>query len=113
MELVFTEAALKRLQKNMQGKEGFLKLKHDTEGCGCVVSGVPALWLVDQTEDNDTKISTNGPDLYMDYNTEVFFDQSMTIDAPAAGNHFSLKSPGEILNPAMKYYDKTEQNTGR
>lgn len=111
MELVFTGAALDRLEKKMQGKKGFLKLKHDTEGCGCVVSGVAALWLIDKTEDNDEKIPTNGPELYMDYNTEVFFDQTMTIDAHA-GNHFCLKSPGEILNPAMKYYDKTEQNTG-
>jgi uncharacterized protein YqkB len=111
MELVFTDAALKRLQTKMQGKEGYLKLKHDTEGCGCIVSGIAALWLVDQPEGNDTKIQTNGPDLYMDYNTEVFFDEKMTIDAPR-GNHFSLKSPGEILNPAMKYYDKTGQYTG-
>jgi uncharacterized protein YqkB len=111
MEIVFTDAALERLQNRMQDKKGFVKLKHDTEGCGCVVSGVAALWLVDKPEENDTRILTNGPDLYLDYNTEVFFDEKMTIDAPA-GNHFSLKCPSEILNPAMKYYDKTEQNTG-
>jgi uncharacterized protein YqkB len=111
MELVFTEAALERLKKKIQEKKGYLKLKHDTEGCGCVVSGVAALWLVDETEKEDTKIQTNGPDIYMDYNTEVFFDNKMTIDA-AVGNHFSLKSPGEILNPSMKYYDRTKQNTG-
>lgn len=111
MEIVFTDAALTRLEKIMQGKKGYLKLKHDTEGCGCVVSGVPALWLVDQTEGNDTKIETNGPDLYMEYNKAVFFDEKMTVDA-TAGNHFVLKSPSEMLNPSMKYYDKTKQNTG-
>ncbi|MBH0168497.1 MAG: iron-sulfur cluster biosynthesis family protein [Bacillota bacterium] len=111
MEIVFTDAALTRLEKKVQGKEGYLKLKHDTEGCGCVVSGVAALVLVEQTEENDTKIETNGPDLFMEYNTAVFFAEKMTIDAPA-GNHFSLKSPGEMLNPSMKYYDRTKQNTG-
>jgi len=111
MELTFTAAALTRLQQKTQGKKGFIKLKHDTEGCGCVVSGVAALWLIDTPEDNDTMIPTNGPDIYMDYNTEVFFDPKMTIDAQA-GNHFSLKSPGEILNPSLKYYDKTKENTG-
>ncbi|MBY6035605.1 iron-sulfur cluster biosynthesis family protein [Fictibacillus nanhaiensis] len=111
MEISFTRAALERLKSKRQGKEGFIKLKHDTEGCGCVVSGVSALWLVDQIEPNDTKISTNGPDVYMEYNTEVFFDQKMSIDAQP-GNHFSLKSPAEILNSSMKFYDQTKQNTG-
>ncbi|WP_416728897.1 iron-sulfur cluster biosynthesis family protein [Fictibacillus sp. JL2B1089] len=111
MEIIFTDTALERLEKKMHGKKGYLKLKHDTEGCGCVVSGVAALVLVNEIEDNDTKIETNGPDLFMEYNTAVFFAEKMTIDAPA-GNHFALKSPGEMLNPSMKYYDRTKQNTG-
>jgi uncharacterized protein YqkB len=111
MDIIFTDRALVRLQNKIEGKEGYIKLKHDTEGCGCVVSGVAAIWLIDQPEENDTKVKTNGPDLYLDYNTEVFFDEKMTIDAPQ-GNHFSLKSPSEILNPSMKYYDKTKLNTG-
>ncbi|ANC77766.1 hypothetical protein ABE65_013535 [Fictibacillus phosphorivorans] len=111
MEIEFTETALERLEKKIQDSKGYLKLKHDTEGCGCVVSGVAALVLVDQIEDNDTKIETNGPDLFLEYNTAVFFAEKMTIDAPA-GNHFALKSPGEMLNPSMKYYDRTKQNTG-
>jgi uncharacterized protein YqkB len=106
MELTFTEDALERLQQKISGKKGYLKLKHDTEGCGCVVSGVAALWLIDQPEANDAKLSTNGPDVYMDYNTEVFFDSMMKIDT-ASGNHFTLKSPSETLNPTMKFYDKT------
>jgi uncharacterized protein YqkB len=112
MELTITNAALNRLQQKMQGKTGYLKLKHDTEGCGCVVSGVAALVLVDEIEANTTKIPTNGPDLYLEYNTEVFFNEKMTIDA-AAGNHFTLKSPNEMLNPAMKFYDHTAKSTDR
>jgi uncharacterized protein YqkB len=112
MELTFTEAALERIGKKIDGKKVFLKLKHDTEGCGCVVSGVSALWVVDETLENDTKVITNGPDVYMEYNTEVFFDGTMVIDV-AAGNHFILKSPGETLNPSLKLYDKTGENTGR
>jgi iron-sulfur cluster insertion protein len=112
MKLTFTQTALDRLQQKIQNKKGFLKLKHDTEGCGCVVSGVAALVLVDGIENNATKMSTNGPDLYMEYNTEVFFDTDMTIDI-AIGNHFTLKSPSEMLNPAMKFYDQTSENTDR
>ncbi|WNB93640.1 iron-sulfur cluster biosynthesis family protein [Bacillus sp. NEB1478] len=112
MELTFTNAALIRLQQKMQGKTGYLKLKHDTEGCGCVVSGVAALVLVDKIEESDTKIQTNSLDLYLEYNTEVFFNEEMTIDT-AAGNHFTLKSPNEMLNPAMKFYDQTAKNTDR
>jgi uncharacterized protein YqkB len=110
MELTITNAALVRLQQKMQDKAGYLKLKHDTEGCGCVVSGVAALVLVDEIEASATKISTNGPDLYLEYNTEVFFNETMIIDT-AAGNHFTLKSPNEMLNPAMKFYDQTAKNT--
>jgi uncharacterized protein YqkB len=112
MKLTYTQKALERLHQKLHNKEGFLKLKHDTEGCGCVVSGVAALVLVDEIENNDSKISTNGPDLYMEYNTEVFFDTEMTIDT-ATGNHFTLKSPSEMLNPAMKFYDQTSENTDR
>jgi uncharacterized protein YqkB len=112
MELIFTEEAIERLNRKVAGKEGVLKLKHDTEGCGCIVSGVSALWLVNHPEEHDLRIKTNGPVVFMDSHTELFFDQKMMIDG-AKGNHFMLKSDSETLNPSLKYLDRTDENTGK
>ena len=50
MEITLTELAAEKLSGRIAGKDGFIKLKYDIDGCGCVVSGVAALWLVEELD---------------------------------------------------------------
>lgn len=107
MKMTITEMAEKKLHEKMTGKPGFLKLKYDIDGCGCAVSGVAALWLEDEREENETEVETNGIPIYIQTSKKVFFDEQMTIDYSEGAGCYQLKSANEYLNPRMSYFDKT------
>ena len=107
MNITFTDKAIQKIQDRFpEESEKQLKLKYDTEGCGCVVSGVSALWMVRNSEEGDIEIATNFRPLLMEKTKQVFFDEQMTIDFVEAANSFMLKSPNQILNPRMPLIDK-------
>jgi uncharacterized protein YqkB len=86
-----------------------LKLKYETEGCGCVVSGVPTLWWVNELdEEEDTAVETNHHMVYVEKTKVVFLDEDLKIDFSQVANTFQLKSVGQYLNPRMAFVDKTK-----
>lgn len=109
MNITITEIAAQKIDEKINGKQGFLKLKYDIEGCGCVVSGVPTLWLVTELdEDDDTAIETNEQTVYIEKSKAVFLDEELKIDFSLDANTFQLKSVGQYLNPRMAFVDKTK-----
>jgi iron-sulfur cluster insertion protein len=106
MKIAFTENAIEKLRPRMADKDKKLKLKYDTDGCGCAVSGVPALWLVDKKENDDMEIETNFVPILIERSRLVFFEEDMTIDYTDTANSFQLKSPNQILNPRMMLVEK-------
>lgn len=107
MDIEITETAAGKIKEKMAGKTGYLKLKYDTDGCGCVVSGVTALWLVNDLDEDDREIKTAVGSMYIEKSKEVFLDENLKIDFSVKANCFQLKSPNQYLNPRMSFYDKT------
>ncbi|WP_040208233.1 iron-sulfur cluster biosynthesis family protein [Neobacillus jeddahensis] len=101
MEIHITEAAANKINERIEGREGFLKLKYDTDGCGCAVNGVVALWFVSELDHMDVEIQTNERPVYLEKSKLVFFDEQMKIDFSQATNWFQLKSPQQMLNGQM------------
>lgn len=106
MEITLTDAAARKIEEKTGQNQGFLKLKYDTEGCGCVVSGVTALWLVKELDQDDEEIQTNAGSIYVEKSKVVFLAEKLTIDFSESTNTFQLKSPNEYLNPRMSFYNK-------
>ncbi|WP_309476849.1 iron-sulfur cluster biosynthesis family protein [Bacillus sp. ISL-34] len=106
MYIEWTETAAEKMAGKVQGQEGYLQLKYDTDGCGCVVSGVTALWWVNEPEEGTEKVETNGIPLYVEKSKMIFLDEVMKIDFVPEANSFQLKSPNQILNPRMSYFNK-------
>jgi uncharacterized protein YqkB len=106
MYIEWTERAAEKIASKIQGQKGYLQLKYDTDGCGCVVSGVTALWLVSELEEGTEKAETNGLPLYVETSKMIFLDEVMKIDFVPEANSFQLKSPNQILNPRMSYFNK-------
>lgn len=104
MELKWTEQAIEKIEKTFH--EGFLLLKHDTEGCGCVVSGVSALWALESEPADTIKIETNYVPVFIEKHTAVFFDEVMSIDFKKEQNTLQLKSPNQMLNPNLRFENK-------
>ncbi|MBU8879211.1 iron-sulfur cluster biosynthesis family protein [Bacillus sp. FJAT-29790] len=107
MEITITETAANKIKERVAGKNGYIKLKYDTEGCGCVVSGVTALWLVNEIDEDDREIKTNAGSIFVEKSKEVFLDENMKIDFSEKANCFQLKSPNQYLNPRMSFFDRT------
>ncbi|MDZ5471111.1 iron-sulfur cluster biosynthesis family protein (plasmid) [Bacillus sp. 31A1R] len=107
MKITLTEQAKKKIEEKLDGGTGYLKLKYDTEGCGCVVSGVTALWFVKEVDEGDREVQTNGRSIYVEKSKEVFLDDIMTIDYSSSANCYQLKSPNQYLNPRMSFLIKT------
>ncbi|MFY4775884.1 iron-sulfur cluster biosynthesis family protein [Metabacillus sp. RGM 3146] len=102
MNITFTEAAIKQINGKRDGKsDRKMKLVYDTEGCGCVVDGVAVLWLTDDIDDTDLKVSTNDLQVYMDKSAIVYLDENLTVDFSETASTFKLKSPSQMLNPRM------------
>ncbi|GIN60643.1 hypothetical protein J27TS8_06360 [Robertmurraya siralis] len=106
MEITITDIAAKKIEEKTGEQKGFLKLKYDTEGCGCVVSGVTALWLVNEIDEDDRAIETTIGSIYVEKSKEVFLNENLKIDFSSSSNSFQLKSPNEFLNPRMSFVNK-------
>ncbi|MEH7388560.1 iron-sulfur cluster biosynthesis family protein [Bacillus sp. JJ1521] len=102
MNVTFTERAIEKLNTQIKNKDKKLKLKYETEGCGCVMSGVTALWLVDSGDEDDLTLETNYQPLLVEKSKMVFLDEKMTVDFVETANCYMLKSPNEILNPRLR-----------
>ncbi|MEH6906644.1 MULTISPECIES: iron-sulfur cluster biosynthesis family protein [Neobacillus] len=101
MEINITEAATEKINERLNNRDGYLKLKYDTDDCGCAVNGVVALWFIPELETDDIAIETNDRTVYAEKSKMVFFDEQMKIDFSQASNCFQLKSPQQILNGHM------------
>ncbi|MFJ5621206.1 iron-sulfur cluster biosynthesis family protein [Peribacillus loiseleuriae] len=106
MKIEWTEKAKQKMTEILNGQDGYMKLKYDTEGCGCVMSGVTALWLVRETEADDELVDTNLMPVYIERTKAVFLDEIMKIDFVPEVNSFQLKSPNGMLNPRLSYHNK-------
>jgi uncharacterized protein YqkB len=110
VNISFTDKAIKQLTPILTETGRMLKLKYDTDGCGCLVSGVISLWLVDQADDDDIVVETNFVPVLLEKSRLVFYDDTMAIDVVEGTGCFQLKSPGQILNPRMTLVEVSEQH---
>lgn len=103
MVITFTDSAERKLRPYME--EGMLRLKflHDTEGCGCVVSGVPVLQLVEGPGQHDSEGEGYPLPFLYEQRHEVFYEPNMRIDYDVANNAFSLKSDNQIYTTSMRF----------
>lgn len=109
MEIMITSAAADKIKEKIAGHTGYLKLKYDTEGCGCGVDGVAALWFDPELEADDIAIETNDQTIYVEKSKTIYFDEQMKVDFSNTTNSFQLKSPGQIFNGFMSLVIKDKQ----
>ncbi|SEM82597.1 iron-sulfur cluster biosynthesis family protein [Paenibacillus sp. OV219] len=102
MHITFTPSAAAKLEPIMQDGTKHLKLLYDTEGCGCVVSGVPALQVIEAPLADD-KLGEGTPySVWYEPRYEVFFEPKLKVDFNEDRNAFSLKSDSQIYTANMR-----------
>ncbi|HLU22393.1 MAG TPA: iron-sulfur cluster biosynthesis family protein [Bacillaceae bacterium] len=103
MKLTITDEAVNQIEAKKQNQDLVVKLKYETDGCGCAVSGVPTLQLMKQQalDQEDIALKTNAMDVYIEKSKEIFFADELKLDYSVQTGLFRLVSPGEILNGRM------------
>ncbi|MBO7746384.1 iron-sulfur cluster biosynthesis family protein [Paenibacillus sp. MWE-103] len=102
MQFTFTPDAVGQLEGPLADTGKSLKLLYDTEGCGCVMNGVPTLALVREPDPQD-KLGEGAPySVWYEPNYEVFFEPELKIDYNAARNAFVLKSDSQIYTANLR-----------
>ncbi|MFL1672416.1 iron-sulfur cluster biosynthesis family protein [Paenibacillus dendritiformis] len=93
------EEALRRKLDGPSGEAGYIKLIYDTDGCGCAVNGVPALWLVRERGSCDEELPNNASlPMLIDRHQTVFYEERMKLDSGAIAGSFVLSSPQQIYS---------------
>ncbi|MBD2847625.1 iron-sulfur cluster biosynthesis family protein [Paenibacillus sp. IB182496] len=104
MHMTFTPAALARLAPMLETSGKQLKLLHDTEGCGCVMSGVPALQLIPGPGPDDRAGESETLPFLFEPRHAIFFEPRLTVDYTADSDRFTLKSTQQIYTNRLQIY---------
>ena len=111
MRIEITEDARQRLMRFMNEKKARFQLVYDAEGCGCAVSGVPALWLIDPQADSDlVNASDDELPIYYEKRHAVFFEPEMKLSYNGAQNGYKLSSDNQIYHFAMTVMDRRQRS---
>ncbi|ASS65242.1 MULTISPECIES: iron-sulfur cluster biosynthesis family protein [unclassified Paenibacillus] len=104
MRITFKTAAVEALKPYLEDGKGILKLVYDTEGCGCVVSGVSALHIVAQASPGDV-IGEGDPFPFLyEERYEVFFEPELKLDYNPARQAFILASDSQIYSHDLRFF---------
>lgn len=103
MNITFSPSAVEKLSPYLSDGAKQLKLLHDTEGCGCVMSGVPALQLISEGSVDDRLAQGNPLPFWYEPRHEVFFEPQLRIDYDANKHSFSLKSDNQIYTLNLRF----------
>ncbi|MFD1954811.1 iron-sulfur cluster biosynthesis family protein [Paenibacillus thailandensis] len=112
MHIQFSEAAADKLRPYLADGKLRLKFVHDTEGCGCVVSGVPALHLVRESGPDDRIASGEPFDFLYEPRHEIYYEPNMRIGFDPAGGSFTLTSDGQIYSTNVKLVQPAAASSG-
>lgn len=108
MRITLTKAAMEQLQRTTNGRKGAFRLVYDTDGCGCAVNGVPAIWYVDAPEVDDVAIGSDGPaGFWVDAKQAIFFEDALKLDYRPESGGLRLYSDNQIYNASIRVLDRT------
>lgn len=102
MFIQVTESAMSVLKSYGLSAEDRIRLVYDSEGCGCAVSGIASLWLVNEADPDDERAESNAElPLYYLRRQAIFFDDRLKLDYLPERRSFRLSSDGQIYGSGI------------
>ncbi len=106
MIVEWSEAALAEIVTRYGPEARIWKLVSDSEGCGCAMNGVAALWLIEEPEQGDLQAESNVVEVWYEKRHEVFFDERMRVSYDPSKRSFKLASDGQIYSNRLRLEDR-------
>lgn len=111
MEMLWSDEAVERLRARYGTERTAFRLAYDTEGCGCAVNGVPALWAVDGPFPGDVPAQSGSFPLWHDPRQELFFEDTLRIDYLQDRQSFRLFSDSQTYTTRLVLADYRMKRT--
>ncbi|RKL68715.1 heme biosynthesis protein HemY [Salipaludibacillus neizhouensis] len=117
MEVFITNEAINVINETASLQEDqVLFIQYETDGCGCVVSGVSQLVELKEQDITDRELLIETTPLpfrvAIEKRVEWIYDEKLIIDFSKNANMLQLKSPNQMINPRMSFmsWSKSTQN---
>jgi Uncharacterized protein conserved in bacteria len=105
MIIEWSQEAVHALAARFGDSNAIYKLVSDSEGCGCSVSGVPALWVVNAPEKEDVQAVSEPFAVWYEPRHAIFFDEHMRIAYNEQYRTFALASDSQIYTNRLAVRD--------
>ncbi|MBM7569753.1 iron-sulfur cluster biosynthesis family protein [Aquibacillus albus] len=103
MELSITAQAKEIINQWKEPHHHYLLLHYDTDDCGCGVSGLPTIRLVEKIDNTYYSVENDDFNVMIHHQQSIFFADKIKLHYK--GNGFRLSSPEGILNPIISAHD--------
>ncbi|WP_276351461.1 iron-sulfur cluster biosynthesis family protein [Cohnella caldifontis] len=109
MKMAWSEEAVRQLRERYGPDVTGFRLVYDTEGCGCAVNGVPALWAVDAPAPGHETAESEPFALSIDPRQALFFEDALRIDYRSDNRSFRLSSDSQIYTSRLILADRRHE----
>ncbi|QJC51983.1 iron-sulfur cluster biosynthesis family protein [Paenibacillus albicereus] len=109
MRITFRPEAADKLRPYVGDGQATLKLVYDTEGCGCVVNGVSALYVVQEPAAGDVQGEGDPYPFLYEGRYEVFFEPELKLGYSRERDAFILSSDSQIYNHDLRFFPYAPQ----
>ncbi|WP_179281176.1 iron-sulfur cluster biosynthesis family protein [Paenibacillus sp. XY044] len=106
MDIQVTETAKTYIETLAGSESAIIRLAYDSEGCGCGVNGLPALWIVSAKETDDLEIQSNRLHFVIHRLQAVFFEEHLYLDSEKNDPSFRLTGDGQLYGQNIRLVDK-------
>lgn len=106
MDIRITERALRFLRGRIGSRSSTVRLVFDSEGCGCGVNGVPALWILPERDKDDLEIHNADIPVVVKRDHAVYFEEHLYLDSEETYPSFRLTGDGQLYGQNIRLLDK-------
>jgi uncharacterized protein YqkB len=105
MKMVWSDEAVEQLRARFGADVRGFRLVYDTEGCGCAVNGVPALWAADQPGPGDVAADSEPLSLWHDPRNAIYFEDVLRVAYIPERQSFRLSSDSQTYTTRLVLVD--------
>ncbi|MFC5403714.1 iron-sulfur cluster biosynthesis family protein [Cohnella soli] len=106
ISIEWSDEAVKEIRAKYGEHATVWKLVSDTEGCGCAMNGVPALWAIKEPVPGDLLADSNAFDVWYEQRHEVFFEERLRLTYRSDIRAFALVSDSQIYSNRLRLEDR-------
>lgn len=109
MKMTLDSAAVNLVHELRGEYSGQLRLIYDLEGCGCGMSGIAGLELVDKPGMHDISIECDSFPVWIDRGQAVFYEDKLFLKGDESTGTFRLDGMSQLYHSNLRLVDRRQE----